>query len=188
MKKALLLLFLSLLCSGSAAASTGAYMGLYTDSEHMYWCVSGVGFYPVEMWIWCLPGDQGVFCNEFMISYPPNAIQSTVTRNPIISVDLGDLGWGMSVCYTACQTDWFWNYHQLLWVTDPSQTQCTIVAHPDVGAVQIANCEPGYPIEPATVLTNLYINRPYDDPLCQGVATDEASWGAIKSLIDSGGE
>lgn len=186
MKKALLLLFALLLFAGSAGASTGAYMGLYTDSAHMYWCASGVGFYPVEMWIWCLPGDQGVICNEFRVSYPANVIQSTVTYNPIIAVDLGTLPTGISVCYLACQFDWFWMYHQMLWVTDPTPTQISIVAHPDVGTYQISTCEPGYPLAPVTLLTNVYINRAYDDPLCQGVATDESSWGAIKSLVNTG--
>jgi len=189
-KKALLLLFALLLCAGSAVALTGAYMGLYTDNAHSNWCASGPGFYPVEMWIWCLPGDQGAIANEFRISYPYNVQQlATNWQWPIIyNIIGGDLSTGISIQYISCQTDWFWLCRVTLMVTDPTQTHLAIVGHPDTGVYRIWNCQPGYPWETVNVLTNLYINYTYDEPLCQGTATDEASWGAIKSIMNAGGD
>jgi hypothetical protein len=139
-----------------------------------------VGFYPVEMWIWCLPDNQGQICAEFMIVYPPNVIQSTVTNNTdIISVTLGDLASGMSVCYVTCQWDWNWPFHQLLYVTDPTPSEVIITKHPDptIMCPQFATCEPGYPTDCVSILTNLIINTE-----CAPISTEEVSWGAIKGL------
>lgn len=184
MKKVVFLAIALLLVSGAVNAQ-GHFMGLYTDDTHSYWCATGVGFYPVEMWIMCLPGPLGVICNEFMICYPVNVIQSTTTSNTaIISVTLGDLASGMSVCYLLCQYDWFWCFHQTLYVTDATQTLVQICAHPDVGVYQVADCTPGYPTVPCDLLTNLYLNYESTEPECQGTATEDASWGAIKSMIE----
>ncbi len=182
MKKVVFLAIALLLVSGAANAQ---YMGLYTDADHSVWCATGVGFYPVNMWIWCLPGPLGVMCNEFAVCYPINVIQSTVTNNdPIISVTLGSLPAGMSVCYVACQYSWFWMFQQQLWVTDPSKTMVYICVHPDVGVYQIADCTPGYPTQPCDLLTNLYINYAPPEQECMGTATEDASWGAIKSMME----
>lgn len=53
-----------------------------------------------------------------MRSYPANVIQSTVTTNPSVSVTLGTLDTGMSVCLVNCAWDWNWIFHQSLWVLD----------------------------------------------------------------------
>ncbi|UCD20121.1 MAG: hypothetical protein JSU64_03015 [candidate division WOR-3 bacterium] len=160
------------------------YMGLYID-EHETYCTSGEGFYPVEMWIWCLPSERGMICAEFMIVYPANIIQSTVTVNPEVSVTLGTLDTGMSVCFVDCQWDWQWPFHQALWVTDPTQTEIEIEKHPDpmIECVQFANCETGYPTECCVVHTRLCINYP-ECPPWPCIGTEEASWGAIKSIIE----
>lgn len=182
MKKVVFLAIALLLVSGAANAQ---YMGLFTDDTHSYWCATGVGFYPVEMWIMALPGPLGVMCNEFAICYPVNTIQSVVTSNDaIISVMLGSLPAGMSVCYQLCQYDWFWCFHQQIYVTDATQTMVYICAHPDAGLYQIADCTPGYPTQPCDLLTNLYLNYGPEEQVCQGTATEEASWGAIKSMME----
>ncbi|MBN1884095.1 MAG: hypothetical protein JW876_01060 [Candidatus Krumholzibacteriota bacterium] len=186
MKKLLLgAAILAVTATGANAMVPLGYMGLYADGERGSWCVTGVGFYPVEMWIWALPGELGSICAEYMIAYPANVIQSTVTfHDPIISVALGNIASGLSVCFTECRYDWYWIAHQLLYVTGPEKTAVRIVAHPDVGVYQFANCTPGYPLEPLVILTNLYINYGFDDAECMGTAVEEASWGAIKSMLD----
>jgi hypothetical protein len=45
-----------------------------------------------------------------------------------------------------------------------------------VGVLQVATCEPGYPVEPCTAFTQFYVNG------CGPVEVDEASWGAIKNI------
>jgi hypothetical protein len=186
-KIVLLAVALIVLCASSAFAGyPEGYIGLFTDEAHTNWCATGTGFYPVEMWIWALPNAlYGTICAEFRICYPVNVIQSTATRNdPIISVMLGDLASGISVCFIVCQWSWFWICHQLLYVTDPTQTIVYICAHPDVGVFQFANCEPGYPVEPFIKFTSLYLNYAPPDPECMGTATEDASWGAIKSMME----
>lgn len=175
-----------LLMEGSAAYAQPpiGYIGLFTDESHDVWCATGVGFYPVEMWIWCLPSERGMICAEFQVCYPTNVIRSTMTWNePHIELAIGDLLNGLSVCLQNCKTTWFWIAHQLLYVTDQTQSYASICPHPDVGVYQFANCEPGYPTEQCIKYTNLYLNYEQPDPECMGTATRDASWGAIKSMI-----
>jgi len=185
MKKGLLFGLALLFLSSVAFAQLPpvGYIGLYVDGEHSSSCAMGVGFYPVELWIWHLPSDLGMICSEFMIVYPLNVIQSTVTTNPLVSVTLGTLDAGMSVCLVNCAWDWTWSFHQALWVTNPEPTEITVAKHPDemIQCIQNANCEPGYPTECIVVLTKVLLNTecPPENP----VGTEEASWGAIKDQL-----
>ena len=183
MRKATLLAIALLFVAGTASAEfTGHYIGLFTGEDHSYWCVDGVGFYPAEVWIMSKPGPNGIICNEFSICYPPNAIQSTVTWNtPIISVTLGDLPSGLSVCYIVCQYDWFWIAHQAIWVTDPTQTFLAVCPHPDIGIYQVADCTPGYPTVECWGISDFYLN--FGPEECPAIGTEDTSWGAIKQMI-----
>ena len=149
MKYVIAVWIIILLCPNSIFAQCGpppiGYIGLYADDSHSSCCVTGIGFYPVEMWIWFLPGVNGMICVEFAISYPENVIRSTVIQHPSISVVLGDLETGISACYPDCQTDWIWQYHQLLYVTDSTPSWIEIIPHPEAyGYVNVAPCTPGY--------------------------------------------
>jgi hypothetical protein len=181
---ALLLIALSLPATGYAQNPSLGYIGLFADSEHSYWCVNGVGFYPVEMWIWTLPGQNGMICVEFEIGYAANVIPSTITPGfDDVTLAIGDLDEGLSACLMECQWDWFWFYHQTLYVTDDMPTYCEVLPHPDIGVYQFANCLPGFPVEPCIKFTNLYINYQPTDPECLGTAVESSSWGAIKSIF-----
>ena len=187
MKKALYAGILLLLVSSAAFAQLlpHGYMALCTDQtappDFSNTCgTTGVPFYPVEMYIWCLPSNRGQICAEFMVDYPVNIIQSTVTTSPLICVTLGTLDTGMSACLCRCTYSWTWYFHQLLYVTDSTQTCVKIVKHPDENTecIRFANCDPGWPDECVTVLTSLCVNQ--ECPQCIG--TEESSWGAIKNL------
>ncbi len=185
--------FLLFLAVSLIAAAAGAqlphvgYIGLFTDDDHQSWCANGVGFYQVNMWVWCLPSERGMICAEFAISYPPNVIQSTLTWNPEIQwvIDPPSPYEGISVCLPECKCDWFWLFYQQLWVIDAAPVYVEIIKHPDsyVENIQFANCEPGFPFEPVIKYTNLYINYDPAGPECSGTAAESASWGAIKSLV-----
>lgn len=179
MKRLILLTFALLLVSGAAVSELSyiGYMGLYADENHGVCEVNNPGgFFPFQMWVWCRPNDLGMICSEFMICYPPNVIQSTVTWSPEISVMLGDLPSGLSACYIVCQWEWMWVCYQLNYLTDTVPAFIEICPHPDVGTYQFANCEPGYPTETIVVLNHLSLNQP-----CV-IGTEDASWGAIKGL------
>jgi hypothetical protein len=160
------------------------YIGLFADGDHTIWCVQGEGFYPVEVWVWCLPGQNGMICAEFDLEYPSNIIASTVTANPIIPpIVVPPPEGGYSLCFSSCQWDWIWIFHQALYVTDSSQSNVEIVPCPCSGAYQFANCLDGFPTEACIKYTNLFINYNYlSDPECTVTSVEEASWGAIKSL------
>ena len=137
----LIMCLLALSNSLDAQLPENPYIGLFADESRSITCVTGTGFYPVELWIWCLPSLDEQIAAEFAIQYPENVIQDAVTKNEsIISVDLGNLVDGMSVCYKDCQSDWNWNYHQRLFVTDSESSWIEIVPHPDIGEVQFGSC------------------------------------------------
>jgi hypothetical protein len=134
-------------------------IGLYLDENRLTNCADGIPFYPLDMWIWCKPGDLGQMCAEFAVDYPYNVIQEQVTENEdLVSVTLGELATGMSVCYQQCRLDWNWPFRQTLFVTDSLPTMVRIVAHPDVGRYQFANCSPGYPIEDVERCSSVIVN------------------------------
>lgn len=185
MKRVILAIVILIVFAAGASAQGLGYIGLFADDVHGTWCATGTGFYPVEMWIWCLAGMHGQICAEFMISYPANVITSTVTANEMdISVTLGDLASGMSACLKECNEGWLWFFHQTLFVSDAALSYAEIVPHPDVGVLQFANCEEGFPTEPCVKLTHLYINAGQELPECQTTATRSASWGAIKGMLE----
>jgi hypothetical protein len=189
MKRILLISVAILLVASFANAQLPphGYIGLYTDAgappDPNSACLYPGVFIPFEMYIWALPSERGMICAEFMVVYPPNVIQSTVTTNPVVSVTLGTLDTGMSACLILCEWDWLWYFHQTLFMTDPLPSEIQIVKHPDpaIPCVQFANCDPGYPTECCVVHTKLLLNQecPPETP----VGTEDASWGAIKDLV-----
>lgn len=141
--KSIFLLALFIIVFPHLICAQGDFIGLYANDEHSVSCVTGVGFYSVEMWIWCLPVQYEHLCAEFAIQYPSNVIASTVTGNTaLISVTIGDLQTGISVCYVGCQSYWYWLFHQSLWVINDTPTWIEIITHPDpyIECVQFAPC------------------------------------------------
>jgi hypothetical protein len=184
--KILLVAFLLFISIGTTHAQLPqtAYIGLFADENHTSWCVNGEAFYGCEVWVWVLTSERGVMCVEFKVEYPDNVIQSTITQCwGDITLDIEDPTIGYSACVMECRLEWFCVFGQQLYVVSAEQTHLEIVPHVDVDAYQVANCEPGYPIEPVIKLTDLYVNREPNDPVCAGVGTGSASWGAIKRLM-----
>ena len=184
MKKALLLgAALLLIASVSFAQQLPplGYIGLFADDMHESWCTSIIGA-AFNMWIWALPGENGMKCAEFAIQYPTAGIfAGTVTVNPGKSATLGDLPGGFSICYTECNWDWQWIAYQSIFVMVGDPLVFEIIPSPIVYPLpvyQFANCNEGYPKEPCIKFTNLYVNGE-----CGPIATEESSWGAIKDLF-----
>ena len=139
MKKALYVVILLLLVSSVAFAQLPpqGYMALCTDQtappDYYNTCgVTDVELYsPVEMYIWFLPSDRGQMCAEFMLVYPDNVLQSTLTQNYGICEILGTLDTGMRVCYCECKWAWNWMFHQTIYLTDFTPACIKIAKHPD---------------------------------------------------------
>lgn len=179
MKKVLLIAAALLIVASTVnALPPVGYIGLFADGGHQVCnAVNPGGFFPFTMWVWCLPSVNGMQAAEWMVAYPTNIIGSTVTQNPLITVALGSLTAGISVAYGACNLEWTWTHQQACYITDTAPSFIRIVAHPTAGAYQFANCQLGYPIEAIKLINNLAINQS-----CI-VATQDATWGSIKSLF-----
>ncbi len=199
MKKAFLVAALMLLMAGAVYAGVpyaGLYAGVYDPdtgiegaggSDHSACSVQVAAPYSdIEMWIWFLPDPQkGLAAVEFKITYPTTVyvIQGAVTSNPLNQVELGSLGAGITATVGGmqCQYDWYWSHHQTLTLKKTTSSgYCMIVADPGLVtppfAVIDASCELGFPAYACTILNNLALNQ-----ACI-VATQDKSWGAIKSL------
>ena len=187
-------LFAILLAISPAAFAQGppvGYIGLFSDSGHTSWCATGtLPYYAVTMYIFCLPSENGQMCAEFAVDYStdPGIIKTSPTANSHISVALGALDSGMSVCFAECQTDWHWPFSQNLFINTAEKVEIRIVGHPNVGddpTYQFANCLEDYPLEPCIIYTSLFINSTDGvDPECMTMGTGPANWGAIKSLYN----
>lgn len=179
MKKILLIATALLVLAGTVnALPPKGYIGLFADEGHAICSVTNPGgFFPFRMWIWCLPSVNGMQAAEFMITYPANIIGSTVTQNPGINVALGSLNAGISVSYANCNMEWVWTHYQDCYITSTTPSWINVVAHPGSGKYQFASCLLGFPLEDIFKLNNLAINQQ-----CL-VATEDATWGAIKSLF-----
>ncbi|MGD1047463.1 MAG: hypothetical protein ABR899_01770 [Candidatus Krumholzibacteriaceae bacterium] len=116
---------------------------------------------------------------EFAISFPTMVIQSTVTVNPLITVGLGTLTGGTSVAFGTCQSDYVWTHQVACYDMGGAAGVISIIPDPTAlpPAYLIATCDVGNPLISPVIWSNLYINQP-----CV-VATQNASWGAIKSLF-----
>jgi hypothetical protein len=184
MKKAMLLATAVLLVAVSAFAQLPpkGYIGIYTDAHTTNSvCPGPYGAFSAQ--IWCLPSENGLQAAEFAVSFPPVVLVSGTVKNPAITVELGTLPNGISVAFGEgqCQMDWVYLYQLtcVLLSPTPVTTKIDIIPHPTTQppAYQFATCELGYPIEPCTYLTPLYI--------CQegALGVQETNWGAIKSLF-----
>jgi hypothetical protein len=179
----ILVVALLLMSSAAGAQTLEHYIGLFTDETHSYWCASSENpFYPVEVWIMCKPGINGIICNELDLCNPPNVIGSTMTYNTdIIGPNIPPILPGIAECYIECQYDWFWLLHRTYYVTDAAQTHISVCPYPSSGVIGVAECTPGYPRVEGVPWTNFYVN--YGPGECPAIATKDESWGAIKSMV-----
>jgi len=188
MKKVLLIvaaLFVVTAMSGTANALYPlGYIGAYVDTvaTHTYWCWYGPS-YPdpaPKVWIWIKPGANGCHGAEFALSYSTNLIQGMVTKNDDIGVlTIGDLVNGISIT-CSCQNDWAWLVNQVIQPKNGSAARIYIVAHPTVGKYRFINCLDGYPKEDCVLLNHAWFNK----TPCPAWATQESTWGAIKSMFN----
>ena len=191
MKKLLTVLLLTAILSGSAIAQAPpvSYVGLYCDEHHSSRCAAGAGSYEFLMWIWVLPGVDGLAAVEFAMEYPAGVIPGEVERNPIFSTQIGDLSSvdGVATAASECLEDWTWVFRQTLHVTtsDPMEVR---IKGSTIGEFVYetpihTSCEYGFPIYELHVLNYLYINYSGTEYECSTIGTESKSWGAIKSLF-----
>jgi hypothetical protein len=193
MKKGLLIAFAVLMLTGGALAGDNPYIGIFatdideTWAPHSVCSISPPLLETFVMWIWVLPSSRGMNAAEFRLGLAANVTLDASywdpdytgeIMNPEITIALGGLTAGTSVAFGACQNGWTWTHKRAYWAkTNMTARYFQILPHPTSLGINVATCELGNPLEPATKLTHLYLYQP-----CV-YATKEATWGAIKSLF-----
>lgn len=179
-----LLLVAALLCvlapAGLAQAPIGE-IGLYADANRESYCVSGTGFYPVEMYVWARPTPpNGLMAVEFAIQYPANVAPGPITMSDSVAVYLGNPRDGISVVFHDCQSDWLWVFHQTVYVMNQDPSWAVLVKDPNEmfnpGPIA-CDCSNGNPISALEKLTNLCFNfctTDFDTPFIMSVAKIDA--------------
>jgi hypothetical protein len=184
MKRMVLILAgLVLIASPCFAQTDTSYVGLFTDDAHTTWTVSAAGgFTPFTLYMYFLPGANGLIAAEFRLVVPSNVLASTITyKDPDITVELGTLTGGIAVAIDPdhCKPAgaWFKLYAVSCFLTTVDPSLVEIGPNPAANAYQIATCELGYPFGPLKRYTNICCNQD-----CS-IATRRTTWGAIKELF-----
>ena len=184
MRKLLLTVVAVALLTTTAAAYEKGYVGLFADETRSSWCFEAAVYpFAFDVWVYCLPSENGVRAAEFSLGeLPPDYFLTGTAPGPAISVTMGDVLYGISYSTYLCQTDWFLLDIYSMVATASGQASIWIDGHGDTGLISLANCLAGHPIEDAYVYTSIFVNHPLDSPECTGVGTEESSWGAIKNM------
>ena len=165
-------------------------ISLYADQARAYgaYCAIPPGYSvaKVEMWVWCLPGENGLQGVECAVSYPSNVICDRITYNGALAALQGTLSGGLSVSFGTCQWNWCWIAHQTLYLTSLQQTFLEVSPHPGSGVFQFFNCGAGNPAESCLKGTILSLNASAPCLMPEtAIGAAGATWGALKALFDA---
>jgi hypothetical protein len=177
---ALILILAFALVYPSFPAEATTYIGMYADEGHSECSLYPAPYQLVHFWVWVQPGEDGMVCAEYEITTPPNVIQAATIVNPAAGYHIGDaiVPPGATVCFASCQTGWVWTHQLACLVTDTGPSIITLDPHDDYGIMRSTNCiDFGDPYETMTKINDMFLNQ----GCC--LANEEASWGAIKSLL-----
>jgi len=190
MKRTLLISTVLVLLGVAAAAQLPprGNIALYADGARSYsaCCPIPAGFAiaKIEMWVWCLPGENGLWGADFAVGYPSNIIRDRLAYNGHLAAIAGDPLSGLSASFDACQWNWCWVAHQTLYVNSLQQTYLEIVPHPGQGVFQFYTCAAGNPAEPCLKGTTLLLNAAAPClPPETAIGTDGPTWGTLKGLF-----
>ncbi len=165
-------------------------IALYADEARAYiaTCPFPAG-YPVgkvEMWIWCLPGSNGLMGADFGVSYPYNVIRDRISWNPGLAEHTGDFADGCSARFSTCQESWTWIAHESLYISSHVATFAELVLHAGVGALRFMDCtSPGCCWEDCLKGSGLFFNTSLYPclPPELAIAAESPTWGCIKGLF-----
>jgi hypothetical protein len=134
--------------------SGSGYIGLFVDAAHSDITVNYTGaFMPFNVYVWSQPGSAGMMAAEFSVAFPGNVIFAGYTMNPLVVVYLGEITQDLSVAFSQCQSEWTWILKADCYLMNYDETVISFGPGPI-----FANCNAGYPIESANVLSRVYCN------------------------------
>ena len=179
----------SLAGAGEAKLPPRGNISLYADVSRSYnaYCAVPWGFSiaKAEVWVWCQPGENGLWGVECAVAFPSNVVIDRVTYSSDLATRQGSLLTGISAVFGTCQWDWAWVAHQTLYVTSLQQTYLEVAPYPASGFFQFFNCGEGNPAEPCLKGTNLYLNAATAPclPPETAIGAGGSTWGAVKNLF-----
>ena len=178
MKKVIMTIAVLALLAGSAYAGPNYYVAMYNAGDTRPDCgYSGAVYSQYELWVWILPGDEGLKGFDFKIIMSSDVKMANVD-NPDLSVTINDPthldGWVGT--FSGCFYDWVWLTKLTFLLIDPLPHYVEIIDNPTTGAVEATDCTPGYPIRDLIVLNAYGVGQP-----CMSDSED-SSWGAVKAL------
>ena len=190
MKRTLLISTVLLLLGVTAAAQLPprGNIGLYADGARAYssCCPIPPGFAiaKIEMWVWCMPSENGLWGVDFAVGYPSNIIRDRLTYSGHLAATTGDPVTGVAARFDACQWSACWVAHQTLFVNSLQQTYLEILPHPGQGVFQFYSCAAGNPAEPCLKGATLFLNAASPClPPETTIGADGPTWGTLKALF-----
>jgi hypothetical protein len=122
-----------------------------------------------------------VFAAEYQLVLPTNLIVQVTTPSPLIAIvkdnPVGPPG--VSIGFESCQMNPLVVYQFGMFPIDANPSYIQIIQNDDTGKLIIANCEePLRPEMPCAVYNYFGWHASCN------IATEESSWGAIKSMMD----
>lgn len=165
----------------AGALPSKTYLGIYADAAHSVTSLNPPLYSPFSVTFWVLPSERGFQGMIYKGTVSSNVIVTSTYANPQLAVMLGCIPFGCSgACAIlpegSCQMDWFWTHTLTCMVLDAQPGFIEAGPMSCESVLMAANCQPGYPSEPVTILDKFGI---YQEAVLE---IEPQPWGAIKSL------
>jgi len=141
--------------SGARTQPVGK-IGLYIDEQHSTNEVETPGTFNV--YVFCLPSSNGMKCAEYSVAFTPGLVAFNVTSHPDVSIEVGSLTGGMSVCFVDCRGDWVWTHQFSVLARTGDPAEIVLKRNPLTGGLVFANCFPGSPLENVIISSKICLN------------------------------
>jgi hypothetical protein len=164
-----------------AVPASAQVLSLWGDVDMTTCDYFGPGFVLFDVYLVLEPPTEGAFAAEYQLLFPSNMLaQFTYPSTSIAIVKDAVTGPpGVSIGFDVCQYSPLVLYRFQMFPFSEVAGYITIIENTIVNAIQIANCiEPYRPKMPCSVYNYFGFNA-----ACN-IATEESSWGAIKSMMN----
>ncbi len=133
---------------------------------------------PFNIYVFLEPSPDGAFAVEYKLTVPEDHFSTALSVSPVVSGAVAGVWYGspgISAPFTSCQTDLFWVVNLTMMSPNIIPGWYIPGPHDDSSFPNVVTCQGPQP----TVEASIYNLFGYND---MWGATEETSWGAIKSL------
>jgi hypothetical protein len=160
-----------------AQALQPTYVGLFADMERSIASVSGPGEF--SLYVWWLPGGGGLDEVRYSLIVPGNLEGIRMVLNPVFYQWCEETHCLLGICATSyvCQSEWVWSHRIDYRLLDSAPELIEIEPCRGEHEFTTGTCDTAYVLQqPVVILNSFGLNQP------EVIATDQATWGAIKNL------